>query len=40
MCLLQGLDDVGRTEQHAAEIDAFRMRYRRDLPFLASPTAG
>ena len=40
MCLLQGLDDVGRTERHQAEIDAFRAEYRRTLPFLARPRAG
>jgi 3-isopropylmalate/(R)-2-methylmalate dehydratase small subunit len=39
MCLLQGLDDVGRTEQHQAEIDAFRTRYRDALPFLGIPAA-
>ena len=39
MCLLQGLDDVGRTEQHRAEIDTFRTKYRRALPFLAEPAA-
>ena len=39
MCLLEGLDDVGRTEQHRAEIDAFRLRYREELPFLARPAA-
>jgi len=37
MCLLQGLDDVGRTEQHQATIEAFRARYREELPFLAIP---
>lgn len=37
MCLLQGLDDVGRTDRHQADIDAFRARYREALPFLSIP---
>ena len=32
-CLLNGLDDVGRTQDFAAEIDTFREKYRNDLPF-------
>ena len=39
-CLLQGLDDVGRTQQFQPEIDAFRARYRKELPFQAMPSAG
>lgn len=39
-CLLQGLDDVGRTQQLQAEIDAFRAGYRKELPFQATPKAG
>jgi 3-isopropylmalate/(R)-2-methylmalate dehydratase small subunit len=39
MCLLHGLDDVGRTERHQADIDAFRARYREALPFLSIPAA-
>lgn len=35
-CLLKGLDDIGRTEEFQAEIDAFRDRYREALPFQAT----
>ena len=38
-CLLEGLDDVGRTEQLRGEIDAFRDRYQQELPFQATPGA-
>jgi 3-isopropylmalate/(R)-2-methylmalate dehydratase small subunit len=39
-CLLQGLDDVGRTQQFQVRIDAFSTRYREELPFQAMPKAG
>jgi 3-isopropylmalate/(R)-2-methylmalate dehydratase small subunit len=39
-CLLEGLDDVGRTQQFQSQIDAFRARYKQDLPFQATPSAG
>jgi 3-isopropylmalate/(R)-2-methylmalate dehydratase small subunit len=39
-CLLQGLDDVGRTQQYQSEIDTFRAHYRKELPFQAMPKAG
>jgi 3-isopropylmalate/(R)-2-methylmalate dehydratase small subunit len=32
-CLLEGLDDVGRTQQYRSAIDAFSAHYRKDLPF-------
>lgn len=32
-CLLEGLDDVDRTQQFQAEIDAFRENYHAELPF-------
>jgi len=35
-CLLNGLDDIGRTRQHQAAIDAFRERHKTALPFLAN----
>lgn len=34
--LLQGLDDVGVTLEHLAEIEAFEAAYRADMPWLAS----
>ena len=39
-CLLEGLDDIGRTQQFQSQIDAFRARYKQELPFQATPTAG
>ena len=33
-CLLQGLDDVTLTLQHAAEITAFEVRHKADQPWL------
>ncbi len=33
--LLKGLDDVGVTLQHLAQIEAFEAQYRRDMPWLA-----
>jgi 3-isopropylmalate/(R)-2-methylmalate dehydratase small subunit len=33
--LLQGLDDVGVTLQHLAQIEAFEKQYRADMPWLA-----
>jgi 3-isopropylmalate/(R)-2-methylmalate dehydratase small subunit len=33
--LLNGLDDVGVTLQHLAQIEAFEAQYRRDMPWLA-----
>jgi 3-isopropylmalate/(R)-2-methylmalate dehydratase small subunit len=33
--LLQGLDDVGVTLQHLAQIEAFEAQYRADMPWLA-----
>lgn len=35
-CLINGLDDVGRTEEFQEAIDAFRARYRDALPFQAA----
>ena len=35
-CLINGLDDVGRTEEFQGDIDAFRVRYRDALPFQAA----
>ncbi len=33
--LLEGLDDVGVTLQHLAQIEAFEKQYRADMPWLA-----
>lgn len=33
-CLLEGLDDIGLTLQHAAEIRAFEQRHRANAPWL------
>ena len=33
--LLKGLDDVGVTLQHLAQIEAFEAQYRNDMPWLA-----
>ena len=33
--LLKGLDDVGVTLQHLAQIEAFEQQYRADMPWLA-----
>ena len=33
-CLLQGLDDIGLTMQHAAEIKSFEQRYFEAMPWL------
>ena len=38
-CLLNGLDDVGRTQEHQSEIDAFRESYREKVPFQAVVSA-
>ena len=38
-CLLDGLDDVGRTQEHQSEIDTFRNAYRDKVPFLADVRA-
>ena len=38
-CLLNGLDDVGRTEEHQSDIDTFRDTYREKVPFLADVRA-
>ena len=34
--LLKGLDDVGVTLQHLAQIETFEKQYRADMPWLAS----
>jgi len=34
-CLLNGLDDVARTQQFQREIDGFRARYRAAMPYQA-----
>lgn len=36
--LLKGLDDVGVTLQHLAQIEAFEAQYRADMPWLAHLT--
>ena len=33
-CLLEGLDDVARTQQYRARIEAFESRYRAERPWL------
>jgi len=33
-CLLEGLDDIGLTMEHASEIDGFEGRQRREQPWL------
>ncbi|MEK7991925.1 MAG: 3-isopropylmalate dehydratase small subunit [Thiotrichaceae bacterium] len=33
-CLLEGLDDIGLTLQHAAEISAFEAKYQQTYPWL------
>lgn len=33
--LLKGLDDVGVTLQHLAQIETFEKQYRTDMPWLA-----
>jgi 3-isopropylmalate/(R)-2-methylmalate dehydratase small subunit len=33
-CLLNGLDDIGLTMQHAAEIKAFEQQYYESMPWL------
>lgn len=38
-CLLNGLDDVARTQQFQTEIDAFRAKYRDAMPFQAAVSA-
>ena len=35
-CLLEGLDDIARTEQYDAQIEAFEARYRNERPWLYS----
>lgn len=36
-CLLEGLDDVARTQQYQARIAAFEASYRTDRPWLYAP---
>ena len=38
-CLLEGLDDVARTQQYRTEIEAFEAAYRAERPWLYTPTA-
>ena len=33
-CLLEGLDDITRTQRYGAELDAFEARYRPTMPWL------
>jgi 3-isopropylmalate/(R)-2-methylmalate dehydratase small subunit len=33
-CLLEGLDDIARTEQYADRLDAFEAAYRKERPWL------
>ena len=33
-CLLNGLDDIGQTEQHAAEITGYEARQKREQPWV------
>jgi 3-isopropylmalate/(R)-2-methylmalate dehydratase small subunit len=33
-CLLNGLDDIGLTLQHVAEIKAYEERHRKEAPWL------
>ena len=35
-CLLEGLDDIARTQQYAAQIESFEQSYCRDRPWLAA----
>ena len=34
ICLLDGLDDIGLTMQHAADIKAFEQQYFENMPWL------
>jgi len=36
-CLLEGLDDVARTQQYAGEFHSFEERYRAERPWLDAP---
>jgi 3-isopropylmalate/(R)-2-methylmalate dehydratase small subunit len=33
-CLLEGLDDIARTQQYAREVEAFESAYRKERPWL------
>jgi 3-isopropylmalate/(R)-2-methylmalate dehydratase small subunit len=37
-CLLEGLDDIARTQQYSARLDAFEAQYRKERPWLFAPT--
>ena len=39
-CLLEGLDDIGLTLEHAGRIDDFEARQRSDQPWLHGAAAG
>jgi 3-isopropylmalate/(R)-2-methylmalate dehydratase small subunit len=36
-CLLEGLDDIARTNQYAEQIAAFENAYRQERPWLYAP---
>jgi 3-isopropylmalate dehydratase small subunit len=35
-CLLEGLDDIGRTGQYGQELERFEAAYRSERPWLAT----